>query len=93
MPTSADLISTSTISGTPVLRGWQPQGASLAEIMRRGGHSTPSAALVYQHATEDRDKELAAALGDLARTADSVVAAWQGVSTNAHRMLTEQLAS
>ena len=49
--------------------------------------------MVYQHATEDRDKALAAALGDLARTADSVVAAWQGVSTNAHRMLTEQLAS
>ena len=49
--------------------------------------------MVYQHATEDRDKALAAALGDLARTADSVVAVWQGVSTNAHRMLTEQLAS
>ncbi|MEI7860909.1 MAG: site-specific integrase [Acidimicrobiales bacterium] len=68
-------------------------GASLTEIMRRGGHSTPSAAMVYQHATEDRDKALAAALGDLARTADSVVAARQGVSTNAHRMPTEQIAS
>ena len=41
-------------------------GASTAEIMRRGGHSSPTAALRYQHATADRDRVLADALGALA---------------------------
>jgi integrase len=40
-------------------------GASVAELMRRGGHSSPVAALRYQHATEDQDKALADALADL----------------------------
>jgi len=44
-------------------------GASLAELMRRGGHSTPSAAMVYQHATEARDRFLANALGELGELA------------------------
>jgi hypothetical protein len=33
--------------------------------MRRAGHASPVAALCYQHATEDRDKELADALAAL----------------------------
>jgi integrase len=37
-------------------------GASTAELMRRAGHSSPAAALRYQHATEDRDKAIADAL-------------------------------
>ena len=41
-------------------------GASTRELMRRGGHSTPAAALRYQHATEDRDKAIAEALGTMA---------------------------
>jgi integrase len=41
-------------------------GASLAELMHRGGHASPRAALRYQHATEDRDKALADALTRLA---------------------------
>jgi hypothetical protein len=41
-------------------------GASTAELMHRGGHSSPSAALRYQHATADRDRVLADALGTLA---------------------------
>lgn len=41
-------------------------GATTAEIMRRGGHSSPAAALRYQHATADRDQALAAALAGLA---------------------------
>jgi hypothetical protein len=41
-------------------------GASTAELMRRGGHANPRAALRYQHATADRDKALADALGALA---------------------------
>lgn len=37
-------------------------GASTAELMRRFGHSSPAAALVYQHAAADRDAEIARAL-------------------------------
>ena len=41
-------------------------GASVAELMRRGGHANPRAALRYQHATEDRDRAIADALAGLA---------------------------
>lgn len=41
-------------------------GATLAELMARLGHSTVSAALLYQHASQERDKVIAAALSDLA---------------------------
>ncbi len=41
-------------------------GASVAELMRRGGHANPRAALRYQHATEDRDRAIAEALAALA---------------------------
>lgn len=41
-------------------------GASVAELMRRGGHANPRAALRYQHATEDRDRAVAEALASLA---------------------------
>jgi integrase len=41
-------------------------GASVAELMRRGGHANPTAALRYQHATEDRDRAIAKALARLA---------------------------
>lgn len=37
-------------------------GATLAELMGRLGHSTPQAALRYQHAAKGRDAEIAAAL-------------------------------
>lgn len=47
-------------------------GASVAEPMRRGGHANPRAALRYQHATEDRDQAIAAALGQLAQSAEIV---------------------
>jgi integrase len=40
-------------------------GASTRELMARMGHSSPRAALIYQHATADQDKAIAAALGDL----------------------------
>ena len=35
--------------------------------MARLGHSSTRAALIYQHATRDRDKAIALALGDLVR--------------------------
>jgi len=41
-------------------------GASLAELMARLGHSTPQAAMRYQHAAQGRDRELAALLSKLA---------------------------
>jgi integrase len=41
-------------------------GASLAELMARLGHSTPQAALRYQHAAQGRDKQIAALLSKIA---------------------------
>lgn len=41
-------------------------GATLAELMGRLGHSTPGAAMRYQHAAADRDAEIARRLSQLA---------------------------
>lgn len=41
-------------------------GATLAELMARLGHSTPQAALRYQHRAKGRDREIAALLSKLA---------------------------
>lgn len=41
-------------------------GATLAELMARLGHSTPGAAMRYQHAAAERDKVIAEALSELA---------------------------
>jgi integrase len=41
-------------------------GASTKELMARMGHASPRAALIYQHATSDRDQAIAEALSDLA---------------------------
>ncbi|MEU4228912.1 tyrosine-type recombinase/integrase [Nonomuraea sp. NPDC026600] len=38
-------------------------GASLRELMTRMGHSSTRAALIYQHATQERDQAIAQALG------------------------------
>ena len=43
-------------------------GATLAGLMGRLGHSTPSAAMRYQHAAADRDTEIAKRLSELARS-------------------------
>jgi hypothetical protein len=37
--------------------------------MARLGHATPRAALIYQHATEDRDRAIAVALETLIQSA------------------------
>jgi integrase len=42
------------------------KGATLADLMARLGHSTPSAAMRYQHSAKGRDAQLAAALSELA---------------------------
>lgn len=41
-------------------------GATLAELMSRLGHTTPAAALIYQHAAGDRDKAIASKLSEMA---------------------------
>jgi integrase len=40
-------------------------GASLRELMARMGHASPQAALIYQHATAERDRAIADALGEM----------------------------
>ncbi len=44
-------------------------GATLAELMNRIGHSTPSAAMRYQHVARDRDQAIAKALSELTSAA------------------------
>jgi hypothetical protein len=41
-------------------------GATTKELMARLGHSSPRAALIYEHATAERDAKLAAQLDLLA---------------------------
>ncbi len=57
-------------------------GASTRELMARMGHSTPDAALRYQHATEDRDRVLAEALAGMAKAAP-VIAIERGMDISA----------
>ena len=38
--------------------------SSTKELMRRMGHASTRAAMMYQHATDDRDRVIADALGD-----------------------------
>ena len=42
-------------------------GATLAELMARLGHSTPAAAMRYQHTAQGRDRAIAEALSRLAK--------------------------
>ena len=43
-------------------------GATLADLMSRLGHSTPAAAMRYQHASHARDRDIAAALSGFAES-------------------------
>ena len=45
-------------------------GATLAELMGRLGHSTPAAALRYQHAAQGRDAQIARRLSEIAQHSD-----------------------
>lgn len=47
-------------------------GATLAELMRRAGHKSARAALIYQHAAADRDADVAARMSLLGEKAKSV---------------------
>jgi integrase len=42
-------------------------GATLAELMGRLGHTTPTMAIRYQHVAQDRDTEIARRLSELAK--------------------------
>jgi integrase len=53
-------------------------GATLAELMARLGHSTPAAAMIYQHAAADRDKAIAEALSKLAAGAVTPISQAKG---------------
>jgi hypothetical protein len=53
-------------------------GASLKELMVRVGHSCTRAAMIYQHATRDRDEAIAKALGGLIYQVRSEPADWAG---------------
>ena len=54
------------------------QGASLRELMQRMGHSSPRAALIYLHATRERDQKIAAGMGKIYADAK------RGVPANGH---------
>jgi integrase len=41
------------------------QGASIKELMERMSHSSPHPALIYLHATRERDQKIAAGMGKL----------------------------
>lgn len=45
-------------------------GATLKELMNRLGHTTPGAAMRYQHAAEERDKEIARRLSEMAEAGE-----------------------
>jgi len=45
------------------------QGASLRELMERMGHSSTRAALIYLHATRERDEAIAAGMGQVLKDA------------------------
>ena len=38
-------------------------GATLADLMRRGGHTSPDTVMIYQHSNRRRDLELAQRMG------------------------------
>ena len=56
-------------------------GASTKELMSRMGHASPRAALIYQHATQDRDAVIAAALSDVIGDAKKNGASQSAVAT------------
>jgi len=43
-------------------------GATLADVMRRAGHKSARAALIYQHTAADRDADVASRMAEVARS-------------------------
>lgn len=79
-----------TAAGRPLLRFhdlrhtgltlYAQQGATMAELLHRGGHTDVSVALRYQHATAERDRALAQRLNETVTAARS--AGSQGAAGN-----------
>jgi integrase len=64
---------------------WSAQsGATLKELMARIGHSSTRAAMIYQHATRDRDKAIAAALDDLIEVSRNKIESGSGTDLARH---------
>jgi hypothetical protein len=61
---AASAMRAASARSAPAPEGVRP-GASLKELMARLGHSSTRAAMIYQHATRDRDQAIARALGGL----------------------------
>jgi integrase len=61
------------------------QGASLRELMERMGHSSTRAALIYLHATRERDEAIAAGMGKVLREARKKRNAASGTGTQRAR--------
>jgi integrase len=61
------------------------QGASLKELMERMGHSSARAALIYQHATRERDEVIAAGMGKMLTQARRKAQAGGGSGTQRAR--------
>jgi Phage integrase family len=57
------------------------QGASLRGLMERMGHSSVRAALIYQHATRERDEAVAAGMGKAAAAGAAQLQGRRGVGT------------
>jgi integrase len=66
---------------------WSAQrAATLKELMARIGHSSTRAAMIYQHATRDRDHGIAAALDTLIEEASTKISAsWARTTSQRHR--------
>ncbi|MEP6697311.1 MAG: site-specific integrase [Pseudonocardiales bacterium] len=52
-------------------------GASTRELMHRMGHASMRAALIYQHATSERDREIASELSKRIEAQQALAAEWQ----------------
>ena len=65
------------------------EGASTKELMVRMGHSSMRAALIYQHATRERDRKIADGLSEQIKIARHTPAADAGDEANGHATGTE----
>jgi len=63
-------------------------GANLRELMARMGHSSTRAALIYLHSTDERQREIADALGALA--ADELMRKTSGTQADGKRSGTQR---
>lgn len=68
-------------------------GASTKELMRRLGHSSPAAALIYQHAADERDSQIARALDAMIGPAVAIPEGARVCGACGHREAVHQMAA